>query len=196
MASRHRAAAASAAIVLAFSLVACDGGQGDDPAPTSATVSFPEEPDKAPTVPNPITPKAFIENPCTSLTPEQRRKFELDSGEPKVSDVLGTECRYLRADRVVRVRYADDRAGLQDLYRTWNAHIRWDPQVLDGFPAVSMYTSNQIDGTLGPPACFYAVGLNDLLYFYVLSQDTDGSSECGLAKRIAAEVLSTLTDDR
>jgi len=33
-------------------------------------------------------------------------------------------------------------------------------------------------------------------YLYVLSQDTDGSSECGLAKGIAAEVLSTLTDDR
>jgi hypothetical protein len=159
-------------------------------------VSFPEEPDKAPAVPNPITPKAFIEKPCTSLTAEQRRKFELDSGEPDVSDVRGTECRYRRADRVVTVRYAEDRAGLQDLHRAWNAHLEWEPQVLDGFPAVSMYASNQIEAPFGPPACFYAVGLNDLLYFYVLSQDTDGSTKCGLAKRIAAAVLSTITDDR
>jgi len=132
----------------------------------------------------------------TALRRLPRRKFELDSGKPDVSDVRGTECRYRRADRVVRVRYAEDRTGLQDLYRTWNAHIRREPQVLDGFPAVSMYSSNQIEVPAGPPACFCAVGLNDLLYFYVLSQDTDGSSECGLAKRIAAEVLSTFTDDR
>ncbi|MGH3877264.1 MAG: DUF3558 domain-containing protein [Actinophytocola sp.] len=196
MASRHRAAAASAAIVLAFSLVACDGGEGADPAPTSATVSFPDDPDKAPAVPNPITPKAFIEKPCTSLTAEQRRKFELDSGEPEVSDVSGSECRYRRADRLVSVRYATDWAGLQDLYRTRSVSTRWEPQVLDGFPAVSTYLSNKSDVPPGPPSCYYAVGLNDLLFFSVVSQDTDGSSECGLAKRIAADVLSTITDDR
>lgn len=171
--SSRRHVIAVAVAFLAVPLAGCDASAGSDRPPTKPpTVSFPDDPHKAPSVPDPIDPRAFIDKPCTSLTSEQQRKYDLDAGDieppgypdpPRYSGTLGR---------------------------------RWEPQVLDGYPAVATDAIDRIGVPPYPRSCYYVVGASDFRTFSVLAQDTDGSSECGLAKKVAADVLSNIKSDR
>jgi Protein of unknown function (DUF3558) len=197
----RRCAVAVLAALLALSLAAC-GGSGADSPPPSPTVSFPDDPYQAPTVPDPIYADAFVEKPCTSLTPDQQKKHHLDGGtqEPpghpdpvRIRDTCFYS--YTNGDRWIRIAY--DNGGLQGHYNYGpTGQKRWEPQVLDGHPALAKYLEDRRGVPSYPPSCYYVVGVNDFLDFSVLAQDADGSSECGLARSVAADVLSTLRNNR
>ena len=144
MAPRRHVAAAAA--LLALSLAACDGGSANDSPPTTpTTVSFPEDPYKAPSVPDPVEADAFVEKPCDSLTSNQQDKYTLKSAgpiPPRYPDgpPFSDTCfySYTSDDRWIRISYA--REGLQHVYESGpSLGTRWEPQVLDGYPAVARY---------------------------------------------------------
>jgi hypothetical protein len=199
MARRHRVAIVVAAL-LAVSLAACDGSGGGPTTPP--TVSFPSDPNKAPSVPDPIDNVPFVDKPCDSLTPEQQRKYSLAKGAvdaPGYEDPPRNDYTcyypYTSGERWIRISYPKESLkGLFEVPR--QSSTRWEPQVLDGFPAVATYSENDIGVPSYPPSCSYWVGVSDYEIFHVLAQDTDGSSECGLAKRVAADVLSNIKDNR
>lgn len=193
--ARHRRVGVAAAALLVASLTACGGAGGGDNSPTTPpTVSFPADPNKAPSVPDPIRPESFIEEPCTSLTPEQQRKYNLDSGESGPTAV-GEECIYNHTndDRWIQIEYSN--RGLQNLYEGGpQSDNRWKPEVLDGYPAVATDRVDRIGVPSYDLSCYYAVGVNDSLYVAVL--DADSGTQCANAKKIAADVLANIKEHR
>jgi predicted small lipoprotein YifL len=101
--ARRNVVAVVAVALLIGSLTACSGGDPSTAPPTASSA----DPNKPRSVPDPIEPKAFIENPCTSLTGEQQKKFHLDSGEVILPGRRDQYCtyHYTDVDRHVNVGY-------------------------------------------------------------------------------------------
>lgn len=197
MARRHCVAVATAALLVA-SLTACDStGGGNNPPTTSATASFPSDGVHGPVIPDPIEPRVFIKEPCTSLTPEQQKKFNLDSGKAG-SMVGGIKCvyQYTSSDRWIQIAYTTNQEGLQSPAQVrLPPEVRWVPEILDNYPAIAEY---KVDSSVSgdPPSCYYMVGLKDDVYFAVLVQSADGGQECTVARQVATDVLSNIKKHR
>lgn len=197
-------------IVLSLTLLAgCDSEAAPSPpststtSPTVTTTTF-TPPPGVPRVPNPLDGSAFEQDPCTSLTPAQRKQLGLDDGRlgtggnPEESD---DNCTYFDRDPatelLVYVNYYldDDWVGLSSRYEEHTSggqYPKWEPMQVDGYPAVAFHYNP------GEPAeCNLDVGISDTTVFnikvlYYLWKGYHGQDTCAEAKTIASAVLATI----
>lgn len=191
--ARRRLVAVAAVVHLVTVLAACDAGGSDNQPTTPPTVSIPSDPNKAPSVPEPLDIDAFIDSPCIGLTRQQQKKYHLDSGEP---DAVSAHCvyRFTNVDRRISIAYSDPGPDLQTWYDTRQHEERWEPEILDNYPAVGLYREYLLEDEEDdiPRACYYIVAVNNGQDLFVHAQDEKGGSECSLARKIAADLLSTI----
>jgi hypothetical protein len=140
-------------------------------------------------VAHPLDAFDFVDNPCSSLTEEQRRQYGVVSVErTTLAAREGESCFFHRepSSNYFWVGFASKiSSGLSYQYieHAQGQWGYWQPTELDGYPAVA-YGNND------PSACFFAVGVSDSLHFWVTTSTDDPT--CTESRVIASTVLANI----
>lgn len=157
------------------------------PLPTTTTTTTPLP--SAPAVTNPLDASTFEEDPCTSLTEEQKQQFEISGVERTgLTATEGEACFFQReeSDDTLLVVFASRTSNgltyryLEHDHGSWTY---WQPTEVDGYPAVAY-------GSTDTPSCIFGVGLSDSLHFWVLGAKTDIT--CTESRTVASTVLANI----
>lgn len=195
-------------LVLSTALLAACGSESTPPPPppsmtsTVTTTTF-TPPPGIPRVTDPLDGSAFEQDPCSSLTPAQRKQLKLDDGgrgHGTNAEQSDDNCTYEDLDPetalIVYVNYYldEDWVGLTSRYdeHLGGQYPRWEPTTVDRYPAV-IFHYNPAE----PADCNLDVGISDatvfnVKVFYYGWKGWTGQDPCVQARTIASAVLTTI----
>jgi hypothetical protein len=147
----------------------------------------------APKVSNPLDAGRFLEQPCSSIGPDQLRSLNVSGEGKSETAAVGPTCIWINRDAGSSLELGfltGNKNGLSDTYRGRDRFRGYfEPTEVDGYPAVF----NDIGDYRDEGTCNITVGISDKLAFRTAVVDRAlGGRSCDRTKQAASAVITTL----